>query len=87
VDRLRTTRARKAEAIQAVDQTMKADLEVAQAQAAGAAAALEAAMIQNQTPLAEAGPTATSRAKRRRKRQEQGQEEGQQGQVACYRQR
>ena len=69
MDRLRTTRARKAEAIQAVDQTMKADLEVAQAQAARAAAALEATMIQNQTLLAEAGPTAASRVRRRRKRE------------------
>ena len=69
MDRLRTTRAREAEAVQAVDQTMKADLEVAQAQAARVAAALEATMIQNRTPPVEAGLTATSRATRRRKRE------------------
>ena len=69
MDRLQTMRARKAEAVQAVDQTRKADPEVAQAQAARVAAALEVAMIQNRTPPVEAGLTATSRAKRRRKRE------------------
>ena len=69
MNKIRTMRTRKAEAVQAAVPAVvqAADLEVAQA--ARVVAALEVTVIQNRTPPVEAGPTATSRAKRRRKRE------------------